>query len=265
MDFPIDFDLFLALTGLSSGEHGNWILSEDGIRSSVSADEPSQTAHAEFLRRRHVKQAELSFPTTAHRLQAWERRNDCIMPEWLNQVVDATPENAPAILADLHERFTASKDDAARRSAMVSTAVTLSRQERRAAKAAAEQAFNEALMTLVALECLTAVTQQITPTRVVQQVTTTQRRSNPGLEAVIEVLERIGASREADPRQLESPVRRGLLEDASKAEAMKDATFPFRNASGELQAPRRGGAGWVNYDREALTKRIKTALHSLRP
>lgn len=261
MDFLIDFDLFLALTGLTSGEHGNWTLSAEGIRSSVSADGPFQNGRDERLRRRLVQQAELSFPTTAHQLREWESRNDRVTPEWFDQVVDATPEDVPAVLTALHVRVTGRKNDAARRSAVVSTA-TLSRQERLAAKVMAEQDFDEALAVLEAVEAL--LDQCAAVSVDAQPATLIQRRSNHGLEAVVEVLERLGACREADPGQLEPEVRRGLLEDANKAEASKNAAFPFRNISGELQSRRRGGAGWAAYDRAALSKRIKTALHSLR-
>jgi hypothetical protein len=153
MDFLIDFDLFLALTGLTSGEHGNWTLSAEGIRSSVSADGPFQNGRDERLRRRLVQQAELSFPTTAHQLREWESRNDRVTPEWFDQVVDATPEDVPAVLTALHVRVTGRKNDAARRSAVASTA-TLSRQERLAAKVMAEQDFDEALAVLEAVDAL---------------------------------------------------------------------------------------------------------------
>lgn len=85
-------------------------------------------------------------------------------------------------------------------------------------------------------------------------------RKNNGIADIIEVLNRIGATRESNPKELENAVRRGLLEDASKGE---NGTLPgtFRNFSGQLQAFR--ADRWSNYDRQALTKRIRTALTKL--
>lgn len=85
-------------------------------------------------------------------------------------------------------------------------------------------------------------------------------RKNNGIADILEVLKRIGATRESNPKELENAVRRGLLEDASKGE---NGTLPgtFRNFSGQLQAFR--ADRWSNYDRQALTKRIRTALTKL--
>jgi hypothetical protein len=82
-------------------------------------------------------------------------------------------------------------------------------------------------------------------------------RESAGSDDIRQVLKRIGATRQSNPRQLEPLVRSGLLQDA----LVGSGTMHFRNREGVLEAHRAGR--WSPIDREALSKRIETALNRL--
>lgn len=146
MDFPVSFDLFLEMTGLGTGEHGNWIISEEGIRSAINTSGPFRSAHDERLRRMVAQQALLPFPTTATQLRQWENRNDRITPPWFALVVEATAHDAKDILSQEAEQLDVEKREAARQIALAKTSKDLPRHERMANAAMAEQEFNETLL-----------------------------------------------------------------------------------------------------------------------
>ena len=157
MDFPVSFDLFIEMTGLGTGEHGNWIISEEGIRSAINTTGPFPNAHDERLRRMVAQQTLLPFPTTATQLRQWEARNDRITPPWFALVVEATARDAKDILSQEAEKLDVEKREAARQIALAKTSKDLPRHVGMANAAMAEQEFNETLLRMSAINTVFAL------------------------------------------------------------------------------------------------------------
>lgn len=112
VDFPIDHELFIALTGMRSGDHGTWAVDSNGIRSTLQAG--GNTVHDELLRIRIAKDTAVTWPVMASRLLRWQEMTVRILPEWVECVVGSSSlDEAVDVLQQEYGCLQAEKDTAA--------------------------------------------------------------------------------------------------------------------------------------------------------
>lgn len=157
MDFQIDYMLFLAISGLRSGEHGIWEVDESGIRSTL---QPSgHSAHDEYQTRRIIQGTQLSFPALASELRRVEQNlQERLTPDWFRALLDCDGKaESSAVLAAAQSAWTQAREEALRRKVAASSDASMSRGDRVRAIAWEEQQAREAELALHGVEQVEAL------------------------------------------------------------------------------------------------------------